>query len=560
MWIAGTAVALLVALGVTAAFMARHFEPFLRGQIVEALSRRFDARVELDSFHVSVVKGVEAEGKGLRIWPPRHAENLDLAAAKGPLIELREFHFHAPLHYQPGQPVVIRTVTLRGLKIDLPPRVKPEAQEAKTIEHQNAEAAQGPGPAGAARQASQGAGATKAEWLSFVVNRVECTGAQLRLEMNKPGKLPLVFDIAHLRLDETSPIRPMSFDAQLTNPRPEGTIYTTGKFGPWVADDPTSAAVSGEYRFDHADLATFKGIAGTLNSTGHYSGMLRDLTVDGVTETLDFSLTSFGHAMPLHTKFHAKVDGTNGDTWLEGVDATLAHSHFTAEGQIVRVGTVDANGNPQESGHDIALKVNVDKARIEDFLTLAGKSKPLLSGDVSAKTSLHMAPGKGKIQERLELDGQFHLDQARFTSEDVQDKVRALSVRGQGRPGDVKTTDPQSIESELEGKFKMADGVVTLPQIHYSVPGVEVDLSGSFALEGGVVDFNGTAKMQATVSQMVGGWKGFLLKPADPFFKKDGVGAEVPIKIDGTREHPHFGVEFEKLKRTSPEKPGKNPE
>jgi hypothetical protein len=48
--------------------------------------------------------------------------------------------------------------------------------------------------------------------------------------------------------------------------------------------------------------------------------------------------------------------------------------------------------------------------------------------------------------------------------------------------------------------------------------------------------------MQATVSQMVGGWKGILLKPADRFFKKNGAGAEVPIHINGTRDNPKFGL------------------
>jgi hypothetical protein len=61
-------------------------------------------------------------------------------------------------------------------------------------------------------------------------------------------------------------------------------------------------------------------------------------------------------------------------------------------------------------------------------------------------------------------------------------------------------------------------------------------------VEGGVLNFAGTAKMQATLSQVVGGWKGLLLKPVDPFFKKDGVGTKVPIHIAGTREKPEFGI------------------
>jgi hypothetical protein len=48
--------------------------------------------------------------------------------------------------------------------------------------------------------------------------------------------------------------------------------------------------------------------------------------------------------------------------------------------------------------------------------------------------------------------------------------------------------------------------------------------------------------MEASVSKMVGGWKGMLLKPADRHFRKDGAGTEVPIHIEGTREAPKFGI------------------
>src|ERR1035438_4851353 len=54
--------------------------------------------------------------------------------------------------------------------------------------------------------------------------------------------------------------------------------------------------------------------------------------------------------------------------------------------------------------------------------------------------------------------------------------------------------------------------------------------------------------MQATVSEMVGGWKGLLLSPLDSYLKKDGVGTEVPIHIRGTREQPQFGIDFDRIK------------
>jgi hypothetical protein len=391
--------------------------------------------------------------------------------------------------------------------------------------------------------------------VNFQIDRMECTGAELVMETSKPGKLPLQIEIAHLKLTGITSAGAMNYDAELTNPRPVGTIHATGSFGPLPGADLGEAPVQGEYRFDHADLASFKGIAGILSSTGRYQGTLRDMTVDGETDTPDFRLTHFGTAMALHTRFHAKVDGTNGDTWLQPVDATLGRSHFTAVGQVVRVPRPDA---PQQSlGHDIALAVNVDRARIEDFLRLTSRSgKVLLTGDVTLKTKLHIPPGAAPVQERLKLDGDFALEQAQFTSTKFQDRIQQLSLRGQGRPDELKSPDAASVRSEMKGSFQLAGGVVTLPALAYTVPGAVIQLKGTYGIEGGALDFSGTVRTEATVSKMVGGWKGLLLKPADRFFKKDGAGTQVPIRIEGTREDPKFGVDFGRLKSTSPERPG----
>jgi hypothetical protein len=311
-------------------------------------------------------------------------------------------------------------------------------------------------------------------------------------------------------------------------------------------------------------LSSFKGIAGILSSKGKYQGTLRDLVVDGETDTPDFRLTHFGNSLPLHTHFHAKVDATNGDTWLEPVDATLGHSHFTAQGQIVRVtAPAPAGGKPIGKGHDIALNINVGSARIEDFLHLASHTQTtLLTGAVTMKAALHIPPGPVPVHERLNLKGFFNLDQVHFTSTKIQDGITQLSLRGQGKPKEVKSADPDAIRSNMQGDFQLAAGVVTLPLLTYTVPGATIQLKGSYAVEGGALAFDGTAKLDATVSQMVGGVFGALLKPADRYFKKDGAGTEIPIHISGTREDPAFGVDIGRIKlgaRPAPKPPAENP-
>jgi hypothetical protein len=563
-WIGGGLLAAFAVLTGTVLVLAHRAEPILRAYIVQGLQDHFHARVELDSFHLTLRDGMWAEGKGLRIWPPAEVEGVRVPGSVGPptpLIRLEEFRFHAPLDYKSGQAIRISVVQLKGLDVDMPPRPH--------FEH-TAEEAQGTaatGNAGSAATADSTAGQAKAgaasqtnggaRLLRFQVDSLECNGAHLTVETSKPGKLPLEFAIARLTLTGIRAGRAMDFDAELTNPRPVGTIYTRGSLGPWLVADPGESPIVGDYRFDHADLSGFKGIAGILNSTGHYQGTLGDMVVDGETDTPDFRLTHFGTALPLHTKFHAYVDGTNGDTQLEPVEATLGHSHFWTRGQIVRVAAAaGGKSGPRPGGHDIGLTINVDRGRIEDFLRLASRSgTPLLTGALTMKAGLEIPPGPVPVHERLKLTGTFALDDAQFASAKIRDRIRELSARGQGRPKDAKTGGDDEVRSTMKGSFQMASGVVTLPALEYTVPGAVIDLKGTYGIEGGLLNFAGTAKMQATVSAMVGGWKGLLLKPVDRYFQKDGAGTEVPIHINGTRANPQFGIDFDQMKGKPAQRP-----
>ena len=552
-WAATALIVILAAAGIAVAVLMRRAEPMLRGLIVERLQDAFHARVELDSFHISIANGIWAEGKGLRIWPSAHAAVETAPAANGPdkpLIDLADFRFHAPLQYKPGSPIRIAKVQLEGLAIDVPAR--PQAVESG-IKPRNE---QGPHfevlpnpPLNPGGSVAGDIGPINGPLLHFEIGSIDCSNAKLTMETSKPGKLPLEFDIRHLLLTHVSTTEAMDFDAQLINPKPKGTVLAKGKFGPWVVEDPGATSVEGTYKFENADLGTFKGIGGILNSTGSYSGALRQLQVEGDASVPKFFLSSFGTPLPLNTHFHALVDGTNGDTWLQPVEATLGRSHFTTQGNVVRV---------PGSGHQITLSVNVDRGRMEDFLRLASHTgNAMLSGDVKARANVDLEPGPEKVEKRIRIKGQFALDDAVFASANVQQKVGELSLRGQGKPEELKSASAADVHSTMQSDFTMASGVVSLPDLVYTVPGVEIDLAGTYGVADGKLAFNGNAKLQATVSQIVGGWMGVLLKPADRLFKKDGAGTEVSIQVDGTREDPQFTVGAIGLKKTFAERPGK---
>jgi hypothetical protein len=332
------------------------------------------------------------------------------------------------------------------------------------------------------------------------------------------------------------PNHPWKYDATLVNAVPKGNIHAVGTFGPWNTESPGDSSVTGHYTFDQADLNTIKGISGMLSSVGDFKGQLDRIEVEGTTETPDFALDTANHPMPLHTTYHAIVDGTSGDTYLQSVEAKLGRSEFSCSGAIVNV---------KGKGHIIDLDVSVPNGQIQDFLQLAVKTEPtVMTGQVAMKARLHIRPGKESVSQKLGLQGAFTLQRIHFTNPEVEDKVDMLSLRAQGDPKQAKP-GAEDVHSQMQGKFVMGDGSLRFSNLLYTLPGATVQLSGVYSLDGKVYNFTGKVRTEAKLSQMVASkWKSWLLKPVDPFFSKNGAGTEVPIKITGTKGAPKFGLNF----------------
>lgn len=506
-WIGFVAFLVAAAAFVTFAIYFKRAEPIIRKRVVDTLATRYDSRVELDSFSVSAWQGFEVTGGGLKLYP----KQLQIPQ---PLISADKFTFRTTWRDLLRTPMHIGTVHVSGLRIYLPPKEQ--------------------------RSSISPSGKSKHTKIDIVVDRLEIDRASLILGTNKPGKIPLDFEIGSLLLKSVGAGQPMHFHATLINPKPIGNIDSSGSFGPFDAHNPGNSPVSGTYSFSHADLGPLKGIAGILSSTGQYHGVLNSITVDGVTDTPDFSLDTAVHPMPLHTKFHAIVDGTNGDTHLEPVDAMLLHSHILASGDVVNV---------PGQGHTINLDVTVDPGRIEDMLTLAVKTlPPIMTGALTVHTKLFIPPGKQSVTSKMRMQGNFEITGVHFTSADVQQKIDELSLRGQGHPQEAENETKQNVKaniaSSMQGNFNLENDKITITGLRYNVPGAHIAMNGVYTLDGNQVDFHGTARLDAKVSQMVTGWKSLLLKAADPFFSKDGAGTEVPIAITGTRSDLHFGLDF----------------
>ena len=168
-------------------------------------------------------------------------------------------------------------------------------------------------------------------------------------------------------------------------------------------------------------------------------------------------------------------------------------------------------------------------------------------GAIALRTTLVLPPGSADVADRLELDGEFALEDSRFTDREVQEKVSMLSRRSRGhRPDDP--TGP-AVFTNMRGKFTLHDGWIRFKPLAFAVPGADIELAGLYGVKSGRLNLAGSMKMQATISKAAGGWKGLLLKPFDPLFRGRHAGTVLPIHVEGTRKNPQFGVDWKKALR-----------
>jgi hypothetical protein len=525
---------LLVVLLAVGEYVAHNAEPMLRRRVIANLEERFHSPVELDALHLSLLHGLQVSGSGLRILylagperPDAHPENAQ------PMISVNSFQFRSGVRelFEPTMRVV--TVYVQGMTLNIPPK-----QEGRPLIQKD-----DPKRKGQPR-------------IGLVVDKIICSDVTLSIETNKPGKSPLVFDIRNVTLRDVGAKKPLVFVASLVNPKPVGNILSTGHFGPWQGDNPRDTPIDGTYEFRGADLDTIKGLGGILSSTGSFSGALGQIGVSGSTETPDFSLDVSEHKVALHTDYQAIVDGTTGDTTLTSVRATFLNTVLLAKGSILRsgdkpggaLGGLPGDSGPHIPGHDIELAVSSNQARVEDILRLGAKSSPpLMRGALTLNTKLSIPPGQVSVSKKMRLQGTFTIHGATFSNAHWQETVDKLSERAQGHPKQANPVDAQVVASQMGGSFALANQVLHVPDLNYQMPGAQVHLVGDYSLNGETFEFAGTARTDATASQMLTGWKSLVAKPFDGLLKKNGAGVEVPIKVSGTKSDPKFGVDLDKM-------------
>jgi hypothetical protein len=437
-------------------------------------------------------------------------------------VTVTSFEASAPFRGLVGPGIRLGNVSLAGTDIRIPPGgLKPAVASLDT---------------GAAQEPR------RHDRPSIVIDEIVSRDARLEIATRKANKLPRIFEIHDLVMQGFGLPEGARFQAGVTNAIPRGRVETTGVFGPWLTEEPSLTPIRGEYSFKNANLDDIKGIGGILSSVGQYRGTLERIEVDGQTETPDFSIDVANQPVPLFTRFKAIVDGTNGDTWLDRVDATLGKSNILASGAIVRDRDV--------KGRHVALDIQIREARIEDVLRLAVKAaKAPMTGRMELTTTFLLPAGEQDVIERLNLNGKFRLAQARFSNIDVQRRIEALSLRARGDEDAQPTGNGSSVVSNMRGRFVMRGAKIDFKELTFAIPGAEVQLAGLYDLHSEMLDFKGELLVEASLADMTSGFKSFLARLAQPFFRRDGGGSRFPIRISGPRTKPQFGLDMGRVFR-----------
>ncbi len=504
-WVIGGLVALAAFLIAYGIFLAVDW-PFKEQALIDVLQERFARPVVIDRFQRTYLPpGCVAEG--IKFLHRKHKD-------KPPLITVQKLEIQGSytglLRIRKRLPFV-RVV---GLHVTIPP----------------------PQPGGGPNPVMPLTHSSSHPLSSIIVGTTIANGAVLDFLPATPRQKTFRLVIDNLRLDNIGNDKAVPYWVRFDNTTPPGIIESTGSFGPWQVNDPGSTPVKGSYRYSEANLAVFRGIAGTLFSIGNFAGTLGRIEVTGTAKVPNFHVTGTSHTRPLVTEFRAAVDARNGNTQLEQVFARFDRTTLTANGMVA--------SHAGESGKTASLDIESSDGRIEDLLKLfiSAKQAPM-TGNIRFRAHAELPPTPQAFVQKIRLTGEFGVGSGKFTNRETESNISRLSESAQsGRRRERE--NEETVLSNLTGHAGISGGVAELSNVSFNVPGAAAQMNGSYSLVDYKVNLHGTLETTGKPSDATPGFKSFLLKALTPFFKKQGKAKLVPFKITGTYGRADIGLDL----------------
>jgi AsmA-like C-terminal region len=503
-WIASASVILLVGI---LFFLVRYF-PFSERTVTASLRETFPSNVTIEHYKTEYFPHPGCTAEGVAFHSPSGP------AGSPPVVSIQKLTIQGSYADFIFRPHHISRAYLEGFRLQVPSLKNPGAFSGGYTES------------------------------SMTIGEVVANGAVLEFEREN-GKPATRFDIHELSLTSVSASAGMSYRVTMKNPSPPGEITSTGHFGPFQASNPSQTPVSGTFSFQRADLGVFKGISGIVDSEGTFSGPLGHVNVKGSTTSPDFEVKRSEHAAPLSTHFQLVVNSMNGDVALTTVETSYFKTVINSSGSVAKKEGWDAKFT--------SLDFAVHDGRIQDILRLFVKANtPPMSGATRLKAHVTVPPEGKPFLKEVTLQGDFDIDNGHFEKPSRQVSVDELSetARGEkkGKPEEKKEEPEENVTSHVHGQVDVKNGVATFSELLYSVPGADARMHGTFNLLNEKVDLHGTLRMDSKFSQSTSGIKALFAKVLDPFLNKKN-GSVVPVLVDGTYSHPHFGLDLNPIKK-----------
>jgi hypothetical protein len=369
-----------------------------------------------------------------------------------------------------------------------------------------------------------------------MVTDLSANGAVLEIARGHEGSQTEHFDFPELALSNLAKNKATQFRTLMLNPNLFGRLASTGTVGPLMLGRIAETRISGDYHIRGDDLSRHRIVAGTLSADGRFDGVLGRTDVAGRTYIPDFSVTRSRHSLKLTAEYNVLVDATKGDVTVQSVEAHFLRSTLITHGSIAGRG-----------GKTLALDVEGRQARIEDLLRLVvTANQPPMDGALNMHVHVVLPPKQETFLRRVRLQGGFTINGAKFTTRTTEARLQQLSARARGEKKVDVTSGNKAVPAEIKSNVKLDAGIAILSEALFTVPGAVARGAGTYNLSNEAIDLRGKLAMRTTLSKAAGGIKSVILMPIDPFFKKNGAGTVVPVRITGTYSHPVFKVLFTK--------------
>lgn len=499
----------LAAAGVLCAIAAgalAYYFPFSRKTVSESLLESFPGELKIDRFKVLYFPhpGCVAEGVAFRLQSS--------SPAVPPLVTIRKLTIQSSYLNFLVRPHFVSRIELDGLRVNVP--------------------------------LPMDAGSLGSGHGTSVITIGEVIAHDAVLEVVRhDDKTPLQFDIHDLSLESVSAKSGASYRVDLRNPEPPGEIHSTGHIGPFQSGDFAETPASGEYSFDRADLSVFNGIAGVLSSKGKFAGSLGNLDVEGGADIPNFEVVRSGHALSLRTRFVLAVDATNGDVAIKNLTAMRGRTNIAVTGSVAH--------RDDMHGKFTSLNFTVRDGHIEDLLAIfvTGHEHPSpLAGQTNLTAQVSVPPRGEQLLEELALKGDFDISDGHFEKTTTKASADKFSAAASGEKKVTRADPPpadstESVPAQLRGHVVLRSAIATMTDVSLSIPGADANIHGTFNVISQKIDFHGTVRTNADLSQQTSGMKSLFAKVLDPFFQKKG-GTVVPVVMNGTYRDPHFGLDL----------------